>query len=165
MQEEGRAAEQSLKLVVGNVPFSADAEDLKNLFRNAGRVLTATVPKSQAGKSKGYSTVTMASREEGRNAIERYNGFQWMGRNLVVRETNPVPVHGPSTLPTAEHHTVSFDFARFLLQFAYRSLGCTQFLIQCTSLVDSESRSVAVVIVVSSSKFSLFDSNPSSCEC
>ncbi|KAI9347724.1 hypothetical protein BDR26DRAFT_799469 [Obelidium mucronatum] len=67
-------------------PYSAGWQDLKDLFRNAGNVIRADIPTDYQGRSKGFGTVTMGTVEEARKAIGMYNGFEWNGRRIEVRE-------------------------------------------------------------------------------
>jgi RNA recognition motif-containing protein len=80
----------SQKLYVGNLPFAASEEDLKNLFSEAGTVESVKiVVDSYSGRSRGFGFVEMASREEGEKAISLLNGKTFMERALVVNEARP----------------------------------------------------------------------------
>ncbi|KAJ3078346.1 hypothetical protein HK102_004563, partial [Quaeritorhiza haematococci] len=80
------ASINSRALYVGNLPWSVGWQDLKDLFRNAGNVLRADIPSDYQGRSKGFGTVVMGSVEEARKAVGMYNGFDWNGRRIEVRE-------------------------------------------------------------------------------
>ncbi|KAJ3056676.1 hypothetical protein HDU99_007377, partial [Rhizoclosmatium hyalinum] len=73
-------------MYVGNLPYSVGWQDLKDLFRNAGNVIRADIPTDYQGRSKGFGTVTMSTVDEARKAIGMYNGFEWNGRRIEVRE-------------------------------------------------------------------------------
>jgi RNA recognition motif-containing protein len=80
----------SQKLYVGNLPFAASEEDLKNLFSEAGTVESVKiVVDSYSGRSRGFGFVEMASKEEGEKAISLLNGKTFMERALVVNEARP----------------------------------------------------------------------------
>jgi RNA recognition motif-containing protein len=80
----------SQKLYVGNLPFAASEEDLKNLFMEAGVVESVKiVVDSYSGRSRGFGFVEMASKEEGEKAISLLNGKTFMERALVVNEARP----------------------------------------------------------------------------
>lgn len=80
----------SQKLYVGNLPFAASEEDLKNLFSEAGAVESVKiVVDSYSGRSRGFGFVEMASKEEGEKAITLLNGKTFMERALVVNEARP----------------------------------------------------------------------------
>ncbi|KAJ3150285.1 hypothetical protein HDU86_006676 [Geranomyces michiganensis] len=91
-------------LYVGNIPYSVAWQDVKDLFRQAGAVYRAEVPQDAQGRSKGYSTLLMGSLDEARKAVAMFNGYEWNGRRLDVREDRSytgeggaVPGSGTST--------------------------------------------------------------------
>lgn len=80
----------SQKLYVGNLPFGASEEDLKNLFTEAGAVESVKiVVDAYSGRSRGFGFVEMASKAEGEKAISLLNGKTFMERALVVNEARP----------------------------------------------------------------------------
>ncbi|KAJ3121384.1 hypothetical protein HK100_012404 [Physocladia obscura] len=82
-------------LYVGNLPYSVGWQDLKDLFRNAGNVVRSDIPSDYQGRSKGFGTVTMSTVEEARKAIGLYNGYEWNGRRIEVREDRTFAEGGP----------------------------------------------------------------------
>ena len=52
---------------VGNLPYSAGWQDLKDLFRSAGRVLHADVMMEDGGRSKGWGIVEFETEAEVRD--------------------------------------------------------------------------------------------------
>lgn len=80
----------SIKIYVGNLSYQTSSEDLAQLFSTVGQVESATVVEDrETGRSRGFGFVEMASREEGLNAIEQFNGREYNGRNLTVNEARP----------------------------------------------------------------------------
>lgn len=80
----------SQKLYVGNLPFGASEEELKNLFAEAGTVESVKIiTDTYSGRSRGFGFVEMASKEEGDKAISLLNGKTFMERALVVNEAKP----------------------------------------------------------------------------
>lgn len=80
----------SMKLYVGNLAFKTSGEDLRELFSQVGTVESASVVEDrETGRSRGFGFVEMASSEEGRKAIEQFNGKEINGRNLTVNEARP----------------------------------------------------------------------------
>ena len=80
----------SMKLYVGNLSYTTSSEDLSRLFSSYGTVESATVITDRdTGRSKGFGFVEMASREEGEDAIQAYNGKEIDGRSLTVNEARP----------------------------------------------------------------------------
>lgn len=74
------------QLFVGNLPFQIGWQDLKDLFRSAGNVVRADIQLFPDGRSKGNGIVSFSSVNDAKNAIELYNGYEYMGRNIEVRE-------------------------------------------------------------------------------
>lgn len=73
-------------LYVGNLPFSMQWQDLKDIFRVAGEVVRSDISVDNYGKSKGFGQVVMSSTEDAKNAIELLNGKDVEGRTIEVRE-------------------------------------------------------------------------------
>jgi RNA recognition motif-containing protein len=85
-----RREEMELKLYVGNLPFGASEEALKNLFAEAGTVQSVKiVVDSYSGRSRGFGFVEMASATEAEKAISLLNGRTFMERALIVNEAKP----------------------------------------------------------------------------
>lgn len=79
------------KLFVGNLPFAATEEALKQHFSQAGSVLSAKIITDRnTGRSKGFGFVEMSNDDEAANAIARLNGSDFAGRNISVSEARPM---------------------------------------------------------------------------
>ena len=68
------------------LPYQANWQDLKDLFRPAGAIIRADIQIGPDGRPKGSGTVVYESVEDAQNAIAQFNGFDWFGRRLEVRE-------------------------------------------------------------------------------
>ncbi len=80
----------SIKLYVGNLPFSATNQDLEGLFAQSGQVESANVITDRdTGRSRGFGFVEMESREGADAAIQQLNGYELDGRAIVVNEARP----------------------------------------------------------------------------
>ncbi len=78
------------KLYVGNLPYSVDEAQLRELFGKSGTVTdVAVITDRETGRSKGFAFVTMGSAEEATKAISQYNGYMMGNRNLTVNEARP----------------------------------------------------------------------------
>ncbi|KAI9022478.1 hypothetical protein DFJ74DRAFT_669601 [Hyaloraphidium curvatum] len=88
------ASMQQRTLYVGNLPYSVQWQDLKDLIRQAGNIVRADIPTDYQGRSKGYGVVTMATIEDARNAISMFSGYEWSGRRLEVREDRSMQDEG-----------------------------------------------------------------------
>lgn len=79
------------KLYVGNLPFSANEDALRDIFSQAGTVESAKIiMDKQTGRSKGFGFVEMASDEDAANSITKFNGADYDGRTMTVAEARPL---------------------------------------------------------------------------
>jgi cold-inducible RNA-binding protein len=86
----------SVRLYVGNLPFSVSEQDLEDLFGRSGQVeSTNIVTDRDTGRSRGFAFVEMDSREAADAAIEALNGFELAGRALTVNEARPKENRAP----------------------------------------------------------------------
>ena len=76
------------RLYVGNLPFSATEEQIRDLFAQNGRSVTEVrlVTDRETGRPRGFGFVEMGSQEDADGAIRDLNGFQYGGRPLTVNE-------------------------------------------------------------------------------
>ena len=80
----------AMKLYVGNLAFQTSSDELNQLFSQAGTVESASVVEDrETGRSRGFGFVEMSTGEEGKAAIEQFNGKELNGRNLTVNEARP----------------------------------------------------------------------------
>ena len=84
------------KLFVGNLPFSATDDTLRQLFSESGTVESAQVIVDKfSGRSKGFGFVEMSTDDEAAQAVSKFNGYDLEGRALTVNEARPmVPREG-----------------------------------------------------------------------
>jgi len=86
---EVRLAETG-KLYVGNLSFQVTEEELRDLFKEAGTVESVRIISDRdTGRSRGFAFVEMASEEEAKAAIEKYNGYSFKEREIVVNMARP----------------------------------------------------------------------------
>ncbi|PAV15283.1 RNA-binding domain-containing [Pyrrhoderma noxium] len=74
------------QLYVGNLPYQAGWQDLKDLFRTAGNIVRADINIGVDGRAKGSGTVIFETAKDAQQAISMYHGYEWYGRTLEVRE-------------------------------------------------------------------------------
>src|SRR5687768_16161301 len=80
----------SMKLYVGNLPFSTTNQDLSDIFGELGPVESSNVIEDrETGRSRGFGFVEMANKEDGERAIAELNGKEFNGRELKVNEAKP----------------------------------------------------------------------------
>ncbi len=78
------------RLFVGNLPFNATENDLRNHFAQAGGVISVNMMTDrQTGRSRGFSFVDMDSKEAANKALEMFHGKDFQGRNLNINEARP----------------------------------------------------------------------------
>ncbi len=85
------AEEQKNKLYVGNLPYTLDDAQLKDLFAETGDVEEAVVITDKAsGRSKGFGFVTMKDDKAAAKAIKEMNEKEVEGRPLRVDVARPM---------------------------------------------------------------------------
>ena len=79
-----------MNIYVGNLSYSTDRDELREVFAAFGEVSAARVVTDRdTGKSKGFGFVEMPNEAEARKAIESLNGQEVGGRRVVVNEARP----------------------------------------------------------------------------
>lgn len=80
----------SVRLYVGNLPFSVTEQDLEEIFAQVGTVeSTNIVTDRDTGRSRGFAFVEMETQEAADSAIQNFNGRELDGRALTVNEARP----------------------------------------------------------------------------
>ncbi len=78
------------KLYVGNLPFSATEESLKEAFSRFGTVESVSIITDRySGQSKGFGFVEISTKQEAAEAISKMNNTEMDGRTLKVSEAKP----------------------------------------------------------------------------
>ncbi len=79
-----------MNIYVGNLPYSAEEDELRRVFEEYGNVTSAKIIKDKySGQSKGFGFVEMSTRDEGQAAIDGLEGFEMDGRRLSINEAKP----------------------------------------------------------------------------
>ena len=79
------------KLYVGNLPWSATEEDIRELFATIGEVQSANlILDRETKRSRGFAFVEM-SQEDAERAISQLNGKDFQGRDLRINEAQEKP--------------------------------------------------------------------------
>ncbi len=104
-------------LTATQLPYQAGWQDLKDLFRSAGNIIRADINIGADGRPKGSGTVIFETAKDAAQAISTssapilpladllttsyvagmYNGFEWYGRILEVREDRYAGLTGPGS--------------------------------------------------------------------
>jgi RNA recognition motif-containing protein len=78
------------KLYVGNLPYSATEQSLREAFAASGTVDSVSlITDRDTGQSKGFAFVEMSSDREAQAATEAMNGTMLDGRQIKVNEAKP----------------------------------------------------------------------------
>ena len=84
----------SKRIYVGNLPFSASDDEVRELFAEYGTVESVhLVTERESGRPRGFGFVEMSS--GGDEAIRALNNHEMGGRNLTVNEARPREDRGP----------------------------------------------------------------------
>ncbi len=76
-----------MNIYVGNLPFDATEDDLKEAFGSFGQVASVNIIKDKfTGRSKGFGFVEMPTTNEAQAAIDGLNGKELKGRTLNVNK-------------------------------------------------------------------------------
>ncbi|HEX9149534.1 MAG TPA: RNA-binding protein [Thermoanaerobaculia bacterium] len=79
-----------MKLYVGNLPYTMDEGDLRDLFTPYGTPSSVAVIMDRGtGRSKGFGFVEFENDTEAKAAISALNGRDFNGRALTVSEARP----------------------------------------------------------------------------
>jgi len=74
------------KIYVGNLPFSASEDEIRNLFATHGNVVSVTlITDRETGRPRGFGFVEMDD-AAAQTAIDAINGTDFNGRTLNVNE-------------------------------------------------------------------------------
>src|SRR5262245_52664555 len=80
------------RIYVGNLPYTADSQQLIQLVGTLGEVVDATIVTDRdSGRSKGFGFVEMTSAEAARAAIAGLDGTALGDRTITVNEARPRP--------------------------------------------------------------------------
>jgi RNA recognition motif-containing protein len=77
-------------MYVGNLTFSVNEDDLKEVFAEFGEIESIKIIKDKfSGQSKGFGFVEMPSNSEADKAIKALNGSPMKGQAMKVNQANP----------------------------------------------------------------------------
>lgn len=84
------------KLFVGNLPYTMNDDQLRELFEAYGEVASASVIIDRAtSRSKGFGFVEFADDAAADAAIAKTDGSEFEGRRLTVSEARPKTEFAP----------------------------------------------------------------------
>lgn len=78
------------KMYVGNLSYQTTEQNLRELFMQAGTVISvALIKESGTDRSKGFAFVEMGSQAEMQKAVTMFNGYTLQERQLIVSVARP----------------------------------------------------------------------------
>ena len=79
------------KIYVGNLPYTCDEQQLRELFGSDGRNVAdvAIITDRMTGQPRGFAFVNMVSADDAKKAIDALHGSLFGGRTLTVNEAKP----------------------------------------------------------------------------
>jgi RNA recognition motif-containing protein len=79
------------KIYVGNLPYTCDEKQLRDLFGADGRnvIDVAIITDRMTGQPRGFAFVNMATQDDAKRAIDALHGSVFGGRTLTVNEARP----------------------------------------------------------------------------
>ena len=79
-----------MNIYVGNLPFAASEDEVRQLFASYGQVDSVALIKDKfSGQPRGFGFVEMPNDEEANAAISGLNTKDFKGRALVVNQARP----------------------------------------------------------------------------
>jgi len=114
------------KLYVGNLPFDATYDEIKDYFEQYGEVKDLYIP-MRDDKPRGFCFITMEA-EGADTAMTELNGADFLGRNLVVNEPLKKGESLPPRAPRAQQFklyvgNLSFYTTQETLQGVFEEFG------------------------------------------
>ena len=80
----------AIRLYVGNLPYTITKARLEEVFSPFGALTECSVISDKfSGRSKGFGFVEFESDDSAKQAIEKLNGTDLDGRNIIVNAARP----------------------------------------------------------------------------
>jgi len=84
------------KLFVGGIPYRMSDEELRQLFSQAGEVVSVFIPMDrETGRPRGFAFVEMADDAQAEAAISMFHGSEVGGRRIAVNKARPMEERAP----------------------------------------------------------------------
>lgn len=79
-----------MNIYVGNLPYNASEDEVRELFAAYGDVASVALIKDKVtGQPRGFGFVEMPNDTEANSAIEALNGKEFNGRKLAINPARP----------------------------------------------------------------------------
>src|SRR5215469_10511429 len=96
----------SVRLFVGNLPYDATEDEIRQHFSAVGNLSYVSIPLDrETGRKRGFAFVEFADAQQAQAAIQQFNNQPFKGRPLAVnearaREAGPRPAGGGGFRPS-----------------------------------------------------------------
>src|SRR5436190_5222596 len=96
----------AVRLFVGNLPYDATEDEIRQHFSAVGNLSYVSIPLDrETGKKRGFAFVEFADPQQAQEAIRQFNNQPFKGRALAVnearaREAGPRPAGGGGFRPS-----------------------------------------------------------------
>ena len=79
-----------MNLYIGNLSYNVKESDLRHVMEEYGTVASVKlITDRETRRSKGFAFVEMPEAAEAQQAINKLNGAEYVGRQMVVKEALP----------------------------------------------------------------------------
>ena len=96
----------AIRLYVGNLPYSATVEGLRELFSQIGNVSSVDLPADKyTGRPRGFGFVDMENAAEAEEAVRKYDGYTLDNRSIRVQIAKERPARAPGYRLPAQRGT------------------------------------------------------------
>lgn len=77
-------------IFIGNIPFGCSSKDVEDIFKGELDIVRADIVTNR-GQSRGMATVEFSNKNDVRKAIDKYDHYEFRGREIFVRQDYPPP--------------------------------------------------------------------------
>src|SRR4029079_4039508 len=86
----------SVRLFVGNLPYDATEEEIRQHFSSVGNLSYVSIPLDrETGKKRGFAFVEFPDAQQAQEAIRQFNNQPFKGRPLAVNEARAREASAP----------------------------------------------------------------------
>ncbi|XP_074319581.1 uncharacterized protein LOC141656542 [Silene latifolia] len=101
---------QKWKIIIRNLPFKANVNEIREQFLAAGFVWDVFIPKNpETGLCKGFAFVKFTSRHDAENAILKFNGKKFGSRTIAVDWAVPKKIYTSNVAANASENGQTVD--------------------------------------------------------
>jgi RNA recognition motif-containing protein len=83
-KKDKRKDPEGAKLYIGNLPFKATEEQLKEVFKGVATITGLNIITDNAGKPKGFAFAFVKEKDKAEEIVKSVNGSELLGRKIRV---------------------------------------------------------------------------------